>query len=232
LLAYGVPLLCFLMFMREMVVSYFVRPKFEMYVSEALHRLTEKIDLLEKSLVHSPSRMECDMTSVTKVSKIISSVRAKLLASRAYILRFHNGSSFSTNVPVWKFSMTNESTDSAISSMADCTRDMLVSNHIKLLTPVFDAEPSDGGVHIISKREDGKLDALRIDADLTDSNQLKGYLLLRGIKHLFYAPITDSEGRAVGVVCLDYNSEVPEFMDDEYATKELGELSSMISMVF
>ena len=228
-LIYGVPSLCLLMFVREFLVSYLFRNKFETSVSESLRMIGDKVTTIENIVNHNISRMTSDISKSTEVDKIVMSARARLKSSRAYLLRFHNGNVFSTTSPVWKFSMCHESTDSSITPISNITKDILVSNVIQLVKPVFSDYSQEqnkiDGIHTIN---DGK-NIFRIDTAEVTVPTFMGFLKLRGIEHMVYAPIHDLDGREVGLFCLDFTNEVPEFLTADYAEREMTEITSMLS---
>ena len=228
-LSYGIPLACLLMFIRELLVSYFVRAKFESSVGAVLKGISEKVSRIESIVDHGADRIGADIPKTSEISRLVTSLRAKLVASRAYVLRFHDGSAFSTNTPVWKVSLTHESTDSAIVSIAERTKDILIANVVQIVAPVFDGSELSDGIIALKDGSDTGIGAFRVDADAVSSPAIKGFLLSRGIKHMLYAPIVNLDGKPVAMFCVDYAAEMPEFLTDEYAAKELLDAASILS---
>ena len=227
---YGIPVICMIMFMRELLVSYFIRPKFEDSVTSVLKTLTIKIDKIENILDHNVNRIETDIPKSSEISKVVASVRAKLNASRAYVLRFHDGSAFSTNAPVWKISLTHESTDSSIVSIAEKTKDVFIANIIQLVSTVFGEKDSDSGITVLKGTDEhSSSNVFRIDSEAVEATPLKGFLLSRGIRHLLYSPVFNVNGKPIALFCIDYSGSVPEFLTDEYAVKEMTENASILT---
>lgn len=228
-LAYGIPLICLLMFIRELIVSYFVRAKFESSVGTVLKTISDKVGRIESIIDHSVDRIETDIPKSSEIARLVASNRAKMIASRAYVLRFHDGSAFSTNAPVWKVSLTHESTDSAIVSIAEKTKDILIANVIQIVAPVFDKNDLAEGIRMMNQDGDSTHGVFRVDTDSVTATAMRGFLLSRGIKHMLYAPIVSLDGKPVALFCVDYAAETPEFITDEYATKELLDAASILS---
>ncbi len=114
--------LCVLLFIRNLLTTYYATPKFEEKINIILNAMSRKLDV----------------PKAANISSYVNSFRARMNASRTYILRFHNGSSFSTNDPVWKVSMIHESTDNVVRPVSDKTKDILISSIIHFIHPIFD----------------------------------------------------------------------------------------------
>lgn len=234
--SYGIPILCLLMFVREVFVSYFVRPKFEATVSEgfkALYGGQKKISDTQSRITdamdHNTSRIGSDIPRSAKMAKWVTAYRNALSASRAYILRFHNGSAFSTNAPVWKFSLMHESTDPASSSISDMTRDILIANVIHVVSPIFDANDREPWVQRLRCGDGSESVVFRIDTSTVTESPVRGFLLSRGITHFVYTPILDGCGRPIGIFCVDYANPMPKHQEQEHVSKEMTDCAAILS---
>lgn len=227
-----------LLFIRELIVSYFYRNALERYFSTVLFDMDNRINLIEELIDHNSKKLASDIPLASKINDFMHSARVDMKASRSYLLRFHNGSNFTTNNPVWKFSMTHENTDSAIVSVSETTRDILVSNMLPLISPIFDKtmgeEDFDEGIkeiHHPNSDEDEKCRIFCATAKDIESTPIRGFMLMRGISKMLYSPIYDFEKRPIGLFCLDYNCELPEYFNAENITEKFLGFTSILSMM-
>jgi len=227
-----------LLFIRELLVSYFYRNALEKNFSTILFDMDNRITLLESLIDHNSKKLANDIPLASKIDNFMFSARVSMNASRAYILRFHNGSNFTTNTPVWKFSMTHETTDSSIVSVAETTRDILTSNMLPLITPVFKDDMAkdefDAGIieiHHPEENQDIKCRVFQIDSKDVESTPIRGFMMIRGINKMLYSPLYDSEKHPIGLFCLDYNGELPEYLNDENIAQKFIEFTSILSMM-
>lgn len=220
-----------LAFVRELLVTYFIRNKQQDDTVKVIATMAAKIDSIEHLLNHNTERMIADMPKSNEIDKIILETRASLKASRAYLLQFHNGSNFSTSSPVWKFSLTHETTDSATKSIAECSKDILVSNVLPFINPLFDSNNlCDGITKITPNEEDELFNVFKLSTnDLTHST-LRGFMLSRGISNLFFAPVLDGSNLPIGVLCIDYSNNTPPiYATEEYIYRKLFAFSSILT---
>lgn len=227
-----------LLFVRELIVSYFYRNALERDFSTILFDMENRINLIEELIDHNSKKLAADIPLASKIDDFIHSARVDMRASRSYILRFHNGSNFTTNSPVWKFSMTHESTESSIVSVSETTRDILVTNMLPLITPIFNTNAKedefDGGIkeiHHPDESEDEKCRIFCATAMEMESTPIRGFMLMRGISKMLYSPIYDFEKRPIGLFCLDYNGELPEYFNAENITEKFLGFTSILSMM-
>lgn len=223
--------LCGLLFLRNLITTYYAQPKYEHRLNLTLASISSKINNIDKILNHNVNRMSDDISIAHKISDIVTSARAKLHASRGYILRFHNGSSFSTNDPVWKFSIMHESNDTTVTPISDITKDILTSNCIQFIAPIFNMnEGTIDGIECLNK-ESNYSKVFHLETSKINITTLHGFFALRGIKHLIYTPIVNHTNRPIGIFCLDYNRDIPDFMTSDVIEREMVEYTSMISSV-
>lgn len=227
-----------LLFIRELIVSYFYRNMVERNFSAILYDMDNRITIMEDLLDHNSKKLAMDIPLASKIDDFMHSARVDMKASRCYILRFHNGSNFTTNNPVWKFSMTHESTDSAIVSVSETTRDILVTNMLPLISPIFDPTMPDDAfddgikeIHHPNKDEDIKCRIFCATAMDLESTPIRGFMLMRGISKMLYAPIYDFGNRPIGLFCLDYNGELPDYFDAQNITEKFIGFTSILSMM-
>ena len=234
----GVAAVVGLLFIRELVVSYFYRNAIERNFSTILFDMDNRLKLLEELIDHNSKKIATDIPLASKIDDFMHSARVDMNASRCYILRFHNGSNFTTNSPVWKFSMTHESTNSTIVSVSETTRDILITNMLPLVTPIFNKdmkedEYDDGikEVHHTDPDEDSKCKVLCVTSKDVESTPIRGFMLMRGINKMLYAPIYDFEKHPIGLFCLDYNGELPSYFEPTNIKEKFIEFTSILSMM-
>lgn len=220
-----------LAYVRELLVTYFIRNKQMDETVKVIASMAAKVDEIQHLLDHNTERMAADIPKSNEIDKVILEARASLKASRAYLLQFHNGSNFSTSTPVWKFSLTHESTDTATRSIANATRDILVSNVLPFITPLFDPSGIEDGIErVYGSGTSGNFNVFKLTTAALAHSTIKGLMLSQGVSELYYAPVLDAANRPVGIICIDYtNSEPPSFADDEYMFRKLLTFSSIIS---
>lgn len=234
----GVAAIVGLLFIREMIVSYFYRNALERDFSTILFDMDNRISVLEELINHNSKKLANDIPLASKIDAFMMSARVDMRASRSYILRFHNGSNFTTNSPVWKFSMTHETTDSSIVAVSETTRDILISNMLPLISPIFDATMSesefDDGIeeiHHPDHDEDIKCRVFCVTSKNLDSTPIRGFMLMRGINKMLYSPIYDFEKHPIGLFCLDYNGELPDYFDATNITEKFIGFTSVLSLM-
>lgn len=179
-------------------------------------KIDEKVNTIQHVLNHNPARLGEDMPKAMYVYRALFSLLNNIKSSRAYVLRFHNGSSFSTNFPVWKLSLCFECLNEGVEAISEHTRDIIVANILPLMIPAFNSsvapvdgielvQPSStytGDEQIRFQREEIPTFHVSV-AKLTDTS-LKGFFMSRGIRDFFYSPVFDQEHQIVGLVCSDY----------------------------
>lgn len=224
--------LCVLLFIRNLLTTYYATPKFEEKINVILNAMSRKLDMIDKIINHNTNRMAIDIPKAANIASYVHSFRARMNASRTYILRFHNGSSFSTNDPVWKVSMIHESTDNAIRPVSDKTKDILISSIIHFVHPIFDKNICKNIDGITAITNDDEFNVFEIDTEKINLRTLKGFFASRGTKHLYYTAIVNNENRPIGILCLDYTDTIPSFVDNDFIKKEMIECSSILSSLF
>lgn len=158
-------------------------------------------------------------------------------ASRAYILQFHNGSTFNTNNPIWKFSKTYEICNNGVTSEVENTQNILIAHMTHLLNPLFNCnDPSIVGIkHIETPScnefiKNNNFKVYKASADKISHYYISSYLLNRSIRECIYAPIFDINNNIVGLICLDYCNEYQyDELNDPGIIKELYKVSAKIS---
>lgn len=189
--------------------------------------LKRKLDHIADTLVNSeeneegkkhphPSIGEC-----IKKDEIVYNELFRLLffaqASRAYVLQFHNGSVFTTNNPIWKFSKSYEICNDGIKAEVDSTQNIMIAHMTQMFAPLYNKEiSSSNGVKLIkSDTKNVNLTCPDMDAypvysitsDQVSNYYISSFLMNRCIKECIFSPIFDTECNIIGLICLDYCSK-------------------------
>lgn len=158
-------------------------------------------------------------------------------SSRAYVLQFHNGSVFSTNNPIWKFSKTYEICNGGVSSEVESTQNILIAHMTQLLNPLFnsDTSNSDG----IKRMEcpscaniikNNNFRVYKVSAEKIQHYYISAFLMNRSIKECIFAPIFNNENCITGLICLDYcNDYQYDELNEASIIKELYKVSAKVS---
>lgn len=196
---------------------------------------SEKI--LSDQSVHDPSRMSKRICMDASIYNELFRLLFLTNASRTYVLQFHNGSTFNTNNPIWKFSKTYEICNNGVTSAVESTQNILIAHMTHLLNPLFNCNDNiiNGIEHIncVSCSDfikNNNFKVYKADADKISHYYISSYLLNRSIKLCIYAPIFDTNNNIIGLICLDYCNE---YQYDELSKhdiiKELYTVSAKIS---
>lgn len=159
--------------------------------------------------------MLCDRV----INDIVAETRVLNGASRAYVIRFHNGTFFSGKQPVWKITCTHESTAKGISYETLNIQGLPATSALEVILP-FWGEKSQGVTRVDEVTED-TVDPRKgiyytVVNELRDS-MTKQHLAGQNIRRMINIPLTHPEdGRVIGLFGLDFcNKEQEESLDLE-----------------
>jgi hypothetical protein len=186
---------------------------------------------------HDPSQMPKRISMDVHVYNELFRLLFVSSASRAYVLQFHNGSTFNTNNPIWKFSKTYEICNNGVASEVERTQNILIAHMTHLLNPLFNAnDPAIPGVKHIDTPSctnlisNNNFKVYKATAEKISHYYISSYLLNRSIKECIYAPIFDKNNNIIGLICLDYcNDYQYDELNDPGMIKELYRVSAKIS---
>jgi hypothetical protein len=114
-------------------------------------------------------------------------IRRKFNSDRVYIIQFHNGGSFYTQIPMQKASITYERCSDGLEKFSERFQNILISNHSWYFTEIINN-------HCFYTDIDTQV------SDLPERSLLKNY----GNYAHSGVPIYDSEKRLIGVMCLSW----------------------------
>lgn len=154
-------------------------------------------------LMHEPEAVGRVLEHDMNIARSIDKLMLKLNASSAFLIRFHNGSVFSTNNPVWRFSITYESANNGVAQIAERTKDVVVSTVSNLFCPLFSGQ-TPPGINDIDLPIAAPVKVLHASTNTVQDFALRGFLEGRTIEDLYYAPIYDKDNNPIGILCVDY----------------------------
>ena len=137
-------------------------------------------------------------------------MRALTDADRSYVLRFHNGSEFLPDNPVWKVSCTHEVVKTGVSYESAQLQEILVSRVHNLIDPLITGMSSYPGVKIVDcskcqfkpKCDKENKHVVVIQVDELDNSFSKFLLESHNVKTIVQAGMV-SNGRVFGLVGVD-----------------------------
>lgn len=177
-----------------------------------------------------------DLYREDKLNEIIIENRIKADADRSHIFLFHNGETFSSNIPQFKLSSTHESLKDGVTSINRDTQNIRVSSVIDLIRCYW--EGSDTIAKGVKKLDINKCacnnaseckypnGVYKFDVDKMVSGCSKYHLSEKGVKHVLTSPILNERREVIGYTSLDFCRDV---VDIERFAQDICEASSKIS---
>ncbi len=153
--------------------------------------------------LHEPGMVGQVLEHDQNINRNVDRLMLVLNAPSTFLIRFHNGSVFSTNNPVWRFSITYEAANSGVAQIADRTKDVLVSTVTSLFSPMF-SNKLPVGVSEVTGDNTTPVKVFHINTDSVQDVALRGFLELRTIEDLYYSPICDKDNNPIGILCASY----------------------------
>lgn len=180
-------------------------------------------------ILHEPEMVGKVLEHDMNIGRSVDKLMLGLDASSAFLIRFHNGSVFSTNNPVWRFSITYESANAGVAQIAERTKDVMVSTVTNLFCPLFSGQIPPG-IEEVKTTEQVPIKVFHANTGNIQDFALRGFLEGRTIEDLYYAPIYDKDNNPIGILCVDYTfgwgAEKPT---DDKIVDQLVMTGSMIS---
>ena len=158
----------------------------------------------------SPSRQDAEQNMLIHTELV--ELRALVDSDRAYVLRFHNGTEFLPDNPVWKVTCTHEVVRPGVSYESANLQGLIVSRIHNLVDPLVNGESKYKGVSVA----DCNACALKVKCDRENKHvvvvqvgDLEGSFskfLLDGqnIKTVVQAGVVGTRGRVFGIVGVDF----------------------------
>lgn len=122
------------------------------------------------------------------ILRLLKTLLEEVQCDRAYIFEFHNGTYFSSGLPIQKFTCSYEVVDEGISSECSNPGEYRVSNFNSYIKK------------IITERDV----CIPNVNDIVEHPLLKGLLEEKGVKSLYNIPIRDISGKTIGFIGVDF----------------------------
>lgn len=139
-------------------------------------------------------QVETHVKAGANVYTALKFVKSMMGSSRAYVFEFHNGGSYFSGRGQQKFSCTHEVVDPGVSAECMHSQDHRVSNY---------------SVYINELISGGKFSYVRLD-DIEDGG-FRTLLAAKGVNALYNVPIKTLNGKIIGILGVDYISEIKGF---------------------
>jgi len=154
------------------------------------------------------------MDTGRRIEQTISELRALIDASRISVLRFHNGSEFLPNNPIWKVTSENQVCADGITDEA--IEGVLISRIQPLIEPLITGETNEPGVlypefcsRCTHREICRKLKSLTVKFSVEDmSGYTKIFLKKRGTKTAYLSALVNNENKVFGVLMIEYSDAI------------------------
>ena len=168
-----------------------------------------------------------DIENASKIREVLIELRILAHADRTSLSQFHNGSTFTTNNPIWKVSNTHESVAPGIASEIGRLQDIKASSIIETIKVLWGGEKPSGiseistdycqtkvnwdsaytlEGHSCSCNEDEKK-VIFIDVNKLEDSYSRSLNVEMGITYLIICPIYNIVNDCVGFVAVNYCGE-------------------------
>lgn len=156
---------------------------------------------LRKRWTDKGHQKELEMSSFrnAEIIKVLKALLSDFDADRAYVFEFHNGSYFSSGMPMQKFTCTYETVSDGVSSECHNPGEYRMSNYNEYISAMIHERD-----YVIESVEKMGFDAL-----------LKSLLTKKGVKSLYNIPIRTFSGRTIGFLGLDYVKDERVLLEKE-----------------
>lgn len=151
--------------------------------------------------------VDLDKEIYMELSKLTVGVKA----SRSTIFKFHNGSVFNTNDPIWKISSTHEICEKGVSSEGDSTQDIKSSLMYPLMNALFNKAITDGVIQVDMNEACRQCNVCLLDKGVYQirpldlaSRYVYSFFADRGSKYSVISPLSDNSSEVVGFLLVDY----------------------------
>jgi len=155
-------------------------------------------------------RKQMDISKKTDI--IISELRALIQADRISIIKFHNGSEFLPNNPIWKITSDNQVKADGISY--EDIEGVLVSRIQSIIEPIITGEVDGNGASFPSPCLDCENSTLCRECNMRiirfDCEGMNGYSKMfiqkRGTKTAFISTINNGDKKVFGLLLAEYTN--------------------------
>ena len=143
-------------------------------------------------------QVESHVKAGANVYTALKFIKSSVGSSRAYVFEFHNGGNYFSGRGQQKFSCTHEVVEAGISAECMYSQDHRVSNY---------------SIYINELIAEGKFAYVSLD-EVEDSG-FRALLKAKGVAALYNVPIKTLNGRIIGILGVDFVSDVDGFPSPE-----------------
>lgn len=162
--------------------------------------------------------VDLDKEIYMELSKLTVGVKA----SRATVFKFHNGSVFNTNDPIWKISSTHEICETGVSSEGVNTQDIKSSLVYPLMNALFNRTIEDGITRVDMDEACRQCNPCLLDKGVYQirpldlaSRYVYSFFADRGAKYSIISPLTTDGGDIIGFLLVDFCTEDKMLIKDD-----------------
>jgi hypothetical protein len=144
----------------------------------------------------------------------LSKLTVGISASRATIFKFHNGSVFNTNDPIWKISSTHEICETGVSSEGVKTQDIKSSLVYPLMNALFNKTIEDGITRVDMDEACRRCSPCLLDKGVYQIRPLGlsnrfvySFFADRGSKYSIISPLSTDDNDIIGFLLIDFCTE-------------------------
>lgn len=182
---------------------------FGILLQKQLVKIKNKLSPEEKE-PEKPEQIGISLMMDKTISDVVAETRVKADASRAYVIRFHNGHFFTSKQPVWKMSCTQESCAIGIEYFSLQIQNIPATGMLDILVPFWGKQMQgtqriDPTIKDDGSASDPREGVYKTSVDDLPEGVTKQELLRQGIVDLILTPLISPEsGRVVGLIGLDF----------------------------
>lgn len=189
-------------------ISIFLTKYISNYIKNNAKKIMKKIYIIIKGEQHDPTPNNALMNNDLNIYTQLVELRIKMDADRTFLYRFHNGTSFALNQPMWKLTCTHETVKKGISSEISKCRNILSSWIVNLLSVFWNDDHLEDGIVKISPEgctcNNIKKCLFPKGVFLCETNKMvdhysKSFLIDQGIEYLILSPLI-FEGNRIGFI--------------------------------
>jgi hypothetical protein len=177
------------------------------------------VDKLKKVVKRKSLMDDLTRKSIKFVNDLVAQLNWALEADRCYILEFHNGEHFYSELPRWKLTQTYESCADGVASQGGSLKETDVSMIWYTVSAYFSRETDqlNSGVSLYKSETPyctlkNKICAASkrvylFEVEKMQNTYARASLERQGVKYMLHSPIVDEKNEILGVICVDYQEE-------------------------
>lgn len=182
-----------------------IKKKIEAIMTKWLDRVVAKLRSTFSPLHY------VDETTIRRdhvIHELLVELRTKTYGSRTFAVQFHNGSTFTTDSPIWRMTMTHETVKTGVSSCLRRLQSILASAVLEFVGCFWPNMPCTGISKVDTSQE--AIDVYKTVVSELPPGYAKTILEDFGVKQSLKCAIKDDSGNLVGYVGIHFNEAVTE----------------------